>query len=47
MLLIARDQLVRAGSIGALHEYVVVSVARDFQAPCRSHGVAAVPDELE
>src|SRR5690349_1354472 len=47
MLLIARDQIVCAGSIGTLKEHVVLGVACDIQAEGRSDGIAVVFDELQ
>ena len=47
MLLIARDQIVRAGSIGTLKEHVFVGVACDLQAAGRKDGIAVVFDELQ
>jgi hypothetical protein len=44
--LLARDQVVGAGSVGAFQEDIVVGIARDFKTP-RSYGVTVVPDELE
>jgi hypothetical protein len=45
--LIARDQVVGAGSVGAFQEDIVVGIARDFKTPRRYDGVTVVPDELE
>jgi len=47
MLLIARDQIVRLGSIGTFKEHVVVGVACDIQAAGRNDGIAVVFDELQ
>ena len=47
MLLIARDQIVRSGSIGTFKEHVVVGVACDIQAAGRNDGIAVVFDELQ
>jgi hypothetical protein len=45
--LIARDQVVGAGSVGAFQEDIVVGIARDFKTPRSYDGVTVVPDELE
>jgi len=47
MPLIACDQIVRTGSIGALKEHVVVGVACDIQAAGRDDRIAVVFDELQ
>src|ERR1700687_1719862 len=47
MLLIARDQIVRAGSIGTFKEHVVVGVACDIQAAGGNDGIAVVFDERQ
>src|ERR1022692_402418 len=47
MSLIAGHQVVRAGSIGTFQEDIVVGVACDFRTPNRSHGIAAVPNDLQ
>ena len=47
MLLIARNQIVRAGSIGTFKEHVVVGVACDMQAAGWNDGIAVVFDELQ
>lgn len=44
---IARDQVVRSGSISAFQEHIVVGVAGHFKAARRRHGVAMVLDELQ
>src|ERR1700690_2634786 len=47
MLLIARDQVVRPGSVGTLQKYVVIRVACDFKTARGNHQVTAVPDQLQ
>ena len=47
MLLIACDQIVRAGSIGTFKEHVVVGVACDMQAAGRNDGIGVVFDKLQ
>jgi hypothetical protein len=47
MLLIARDQIVRARSVGTFKEHIVVGVACDIQAAARNDGIAVVFDELQ
>ena len=47
MHLIARDQIVRAGSIGTFKEHIVVGVACDIQAAGGNDDVAVVFDELQ
>jgi hypothetical protein len=47
MPLVAGDQVVGAGGVGAFHELIVVGILRDLQPKCRSHELRPVPDELE
>ena len=50
MLLIAGDQIVRAGSIGTFKEHIVVGVACDIQPAGRNDGKAVVfyePQQLQ
>ena len=47
MALVAGDQVVRAGGVGALEEFVVFGVVGDFERVERSNYLGPVPDELE
>jgi hypothetical protein len=47
MLLIAGHQIICSGNVGTFQEHIVTGTGGDFKAPCRSHGIAMVPDELE
>lgn len=47
MALIAGNQIIGAGSIGAFEEDVVIGVAGDAQRARRNDEMAAVPDELD
>ena len=47
MLLIAGDQVVRTGSVGALQKYVVVGIACDVKCSGRLHEMTAAFDELQ
>jgi hypothetical protein len=47
MLLIARYQIVRTGSIGAFQKHIVVEVAWDIQAAGRNDRMTVVFDELQ
>jgi hypothetical protein len=47
MLLIASYQIVCSGSIGTFQEHIVVRIPRDFNTPGRSHGKAAILDDLQ